>query len=67
LWDRPGQAVKGAITGAQEGNPLAGFYEGLTGQRDQTGLDLQVSLGITTESEIESMTGVEKFCSQCVY
>lgn len=61
LWDRPGQSIKGTITGAQEGNPFAGFYEGLTGQRDQTGLDLQVSLGITTESEIESMTGVEKF------
>jgi hypothetical protein len=61
LWDRPGQAVKGAITGAQEGNPLLGLYEGLTGQRDQTGLDFQVALGLTTEQEIESMTGVEKF------
>jgi hypothetical protein len=61
LWDRPGQAIKGAIVGAQKTNPFSGFYEGLTGKSDQTGLDFQVAMGLTTEQEIESMTGVEKF------
>jgi len=61
LWDRPTQAVKGLVIGAQEGRPLAGLWEGISGQTDRTGLDLQVALGLTSESEIESMSGVEKF------
>lgn len=62
VLDRAGQGTKQAIVDATRGdNPLEGFWEGLSGQTEMSGLDFQVAMGITTEAEIEQMSGTEKF------
>jgi hypothetical protein len=59
--DRPGQAIKGAILGAQEGDIIGGAWQGLSGELDVRGAEFLKELGMISESGLENMGGVEKF------
>jgi hypothetical protein len=61
VLNRPVQTVKGGIIGALEGDLLGGAWQGLSGQRELTGLDVQKELGLITEQDIENMGGFESF------
>ena len=61
VLDRPGQALKGALIGAQEGDIIGGAMEGLSGELDIRGAEFVKELGLITEQDFENMGGVEKF------
>lgn len=61
VLDRPGQAVKGALIGAQEGDVISGAMEGLAGELDIRGAEFVKELGMISEFDFENMGGVEKF------
>ena len=59
--DRPGQTIKGAILGAQEGDLIAGAWQGLSGELDLRGSEFLKELGVITEADLDNMGGFERF------
>jgi hypothetical protein len=59
--DRPGQAIKGAFIGAQEGDLIGGAWQGLSGELDIRGAEFLKEMGMITERDFDQMGGVEKF------
>ena len=61
IIDRPGQAVKGFIAPEEGADPITGFFQGLAGQTDRTGLEVLEQTGALTEAQIENMDGFQQF------
>ena len=62
VLDRTGQGTKQAILAQSKGgNVLTGFWKGLSGQEELTGLEFQEAMGWKTAEEIAAMTGAEQF------
>ena len=62
VLDRLGQGTKQAIVAQNEGdNLLTGFWKGVSGQEELTGLEFQEAMGWKTAEEIAAMSGGEQF------